>query len=436
MPFVRGRILPEAELAGRAKRFLDVLLWANKLGNSDTRALDELEVLRVYLHSMTPFVCQIRLWVPDGQTEVTKTLAAAGIDYKTVVPKKASHDVEERLKGVEPELAEAVSAAVAIDADCLVTNRVEWFPFIEEVEKFSILLTDCGFLRPYSEVFVRGHDVPWAFEHKVWNTPWTVFYLLSERRTFEPGLQVLHKAFQKKAPGDAQETGRSLVYNRLANLCFTRDRLLFYEIQRLAAKRAGWKRQQFGFEIAYYLNFHYLLIYGTFDHAALFVSQLLNLGLDPRQVGATYKGFLEALQKKSASLYAVFSQGANKEFIDRIGALRHFAAHRGSLQPTTVVEKLEHEPTNEELDADIRVAGLEDIMNMLPEGESREGFREMARSNARFARYEKGTVLEDVVPIELDGKFGFIRPHYDTDWNFTHVMAFLNDVFRECSNLL
>ena len=227
-----------------------------------------------------------------------------------------------------------------------------------------------------------------------------------------------------------------MVYNRLANLCFTRDRLLFCEIQRLAAKRAGWKRQGFGFEIAYYLNFNYLLIYGTFDHAALFVSQLLNLGLAPRQVGATYKEFLEALEKKSASLHAVFTQGAHKAFMERIGALRHFAAHRGSLQPTTVVEKLEREPTLAELDADIEASGLQDIINMLPDGEVREGLREMARTNARWARYEKRTVLEDVVPIELDSKFGFIRPHYDTGWNFDRVMAFLDDVFRGCSNLV
>ena len=137
-----------------------------------------------------------------------------------------------------------------------------------------------------------------------------------------------------------------------------------------------------------------------------------------------------------SSLHAVFTQGANKEFIDRIGSLRHFAAHRGSLQPTAVVERLEHEPTIDELDADIRAAGQEDVINMLPDGESREGFREMARSNARWARYEKGTIFEDVVPIELDGKFGFIRPHYDTAWNFARVMIFLNEVFRECSHLL
>ena len=116
--------------------------------------------------------------------------------------------------------------------------------------------------------------------------------------------------------------------------------------------------------------------------------------------------------------------------------MRHFAAHRGSLTPAPVIEKPEYEPTVEELDADITAGGLEEIINMLPEGEVRERFREMARSNARWERYHRGTILDDVVPIELNGEFAFIRPLLDTEWNFSRVMAFLNEIFRECSNLL
>ena len=436
MPLIRGRILPETELSGRTKRLLDVLLWMGEPHDSDLRALDELEVLRTYLHSIRPFEAQIRLWVPEHHAKTINALKAAAIEFSVVVAKQAQEEVRELLMGADYELADAASTAQAIDADCLATNHPSWFPFIEEVQKLSILLTDCGLLLPYSEIFVRGYDIPWAFQHKIWNAPWTVFYQLAEQRTFKLGLDLLHKAFQKEASADAQETGRALVYNRLANLCFTRDRLFFYEIQRLAAKRAGWKRQRFALEIAYFLNFYYLLIFGSFDHAALFVSQLLNLGLPPRQVGATYKGFLELLEKKSPSLHSLFTTDPNKSFIDRIGALRHFAAHRGSLMPTSVVKKPDREPTVEELDADIRADGLNDIINMLPEGEAREGFLEMARTNARCARYQKETVFEDVVPIELDGKFGFIHPHLDTDWNFARTMVFLNEIFKECSTIL
>jgi hypothetical protein len=435
MPLVRGRVIAETELSGRAKKTLDVLLWIRHPRREDLRALDELDILRVYLRSIRPFEAAIRLFVPTDHEDAIKALSSIDIEFTGVVLEKAGNDIREQFKGAAPELGDLVSTAKSHDIDCIATNESTWLPFIQEVGKLSMLLTDCSFLLPYSEIFVRGHDIPWAFRYKVWDEPWTAFYQLGEEDTFKPGLALLHKAYQKGAPADAQETGRSLVFNRLSNLCFTRDRLLWYEIQRLAAKRAAWKRQRFAFEIAYYLNFYYLLIYGAFDHAALFVSQLLGLGLPERQVGATYKGFLEALERKSTALHAIFTAKSHKDFIDRIAALRHFAAHRGSLMPTIVVEEPDHDPTVDELDADIRKAGLEEIINMLPEGNAREGFREMARTNARWARYQKETILEDVIPIELDNKFRFINPHLDTGWNFNRTMDFLNEVFLECAKL-
>lgn len=52
MPFVRGQVIPETELGGRAKRNLDVLLWINAPKREDLATLDELDTLRVYLRSM------------------------------------------------------------------------------------------------------------------------------------------------------------------------------------------------------------------------------------------------------------------------------------------------------------------------------------------------------------------------------------------------
>jgi hypothetical protein len=436
MPLVRGRILPEVELSGRTKQFLDILIWAKHLDQSDARSLDELDQLGIYLSSLRPFICGIRIFLPQGHSETAALLNQLGIEYQLVEERKPSPQVISGIESGDEELIIAVETALSVDADCLAINRREWFPFVEEVDKLGFLLTDCSFLLPYAELFSRGHDVPWSFRYKSWYAPWTAFYTLSEENTFKPGVEVLQCGHVKKIPSDAQETGRILVHNRLPNLCFTRDRLLFYEIQRLATKRAGKRRQQFTFEIAYCLNFYYLLIYGTFDHAALFVSQMLQLGLPSKQVGATYKPFLAALQQKSTPLFKIFTEPMNTEFIERIGYLRHFAAHRGTLMPSIVVEKLDKEPTDDELDADIRAAGLDYLNARLPAGKSRDTFREMLRSNARMARYEKGKVLEGVVLVEVGGKYGFIHPHLDTAWNFSRTVRFLNAVFEECSKLL
>ena len=71
------------------------------------------------------------------------------------------------------------------------------------------------------------------------------FYQLSEPWTFRPGMDFLYLCQSKGVGRDAQELCRSLAYNRIGDLCFTRDRLCFYEIQHSVAKRARWERHRF-----------------------------------------------------------------------------------------------------------------------------------------------------------------------------------------------
>ena len=316
------------------------------------------------------------------------------------------------------------------------TDNLGLLPYVEEFGEAGVLLTSPDFLLRYAETFARGNDLPWAFANKVWFEPWMSFYQLSEQWTFTPGMDFLTLCQSKGANREAIELCRSLTYNRLGDLCFTRDRLCYYEIQQSVAKRAQWKRQRFSAEVAYYLNFYYVLLYGAFDHAAAFVNSLFSLGIKERQVSARNPEFLEALGIKLPDVQAVFKNPRHVEFIRRIASLRHTAAHRGVLTPTKVVQDLDQPPANDELDQDIREAGLDYLLLNVPPGQKRDGFREMLRSNARAARYERETLMEDVVLIEIDGKFGFIHPLNDTWWNFKSCMSFLSDVFSTCTKAL
>lgn len=437
MPLVRGRIIPEIQLAGRAKQFLDVLLWAEDLGPTDLGALDELDVLRTYLRSLDPFVCYVRVWVAEQHARSIARLDELGIAHRTARCHEPDKNLAAKLEGADAELLKATATALSMDADCLAVATKGWLPFAPQInDGLGLLLTDCTFLLPYAELFSRGHDVPWAFGVKEWNAPWDTFYQMTEQCTFRSGIVLLRGAGEKNAASGARETGRSLVFNRLANLCFTRDRLLFYEMQRLAAKRAGWKRQRFAFEVAYYLNFYYLLMHGAFDHAAQLINELLKLGLADRQVGARSPAFVDSIRKSAPSLHAIFTSDETKTFIDRIASLRHYAAHRGSVTPTIVVQAPDKEPTVGELDDDIRKAGWDVTASAFPPGPERERYWEMLRENATMARYEKEKLLDDVVPVKIGDKFGFINPLIDTSWNFKRVTAFLDAVFAECAQLI
>jgi hypothetical protein len=430
MPIVRGRFVPEIENAGMVKHCYNILFWGSKWRKKNALDLDLVECLRDYLRSLTPRFCGIRLLVPSSHAATIEMFKVLNCSLATVEISKP--DKKTLTHVPDEELATAVQTAIGCDADALVVTKEDWFPYSEDIETLGVFLTDTGFLKRQCETFCRGHDVPYSFSFPTWKITWTGFYQMTESETFRSGMDFLYSAQKKKADNDGQETGRSLVHNRLPNICFTRDRLLFYEIQRLASVRDRWERQEFCFEIAYYLNFYYPIIYGGFDQLALVVNQILKLGLPERNVGATYVGFLDALKTKSSVLHGIFTDAKHVEFIKRIGALRHFASHRGSLMPSKLLERPDKEPTTAELDAEIAGAGMDYMLDSLPEGELREGFREGLRHQFRVAYYEKnGKVVEGVVPILIDGQYGFIHPASDTDWNFQRFLLFMNEVFVE-----
>jgi hypothetical protein len=206
-------------------------------------------------------------------------------------------------------------------------------------------------------------------------------------------------------------------------------------MQRDAARRDGFTNQNYVFEISYFLNFYYLLLSGTFDHLALLVNAVYGLGLPERQVGATYKSFLDALRLKSASLHSLFTSTEITDFTARLGALRNLAAHRGSITPRRIVERPDREPTTDEIDDHLRKTDRGWILT--------EPFRSrspqllaMARSNAAAQMLERNTIAEDLEPIEYNGKRGLISPLVDTPWNFSKVRDFTLAVARECSEYL
>jgi hypothetical protein len=116
----------------------------------------------------------------------------------------------------------------------------------------------------------------------------------------------------------------------------------------------------------------------------------------------------------------------------------NLSSHRGSLAPGKLLEKPDkEEPTDDEVDAMIAQAGMDDLVRYLPEGELRESFQQSLRYNFRMQYYEKeGKPVDGVVPIVIDGKPGFILPANDTEWNFQKFLVFMNRVLAELKKCL
>lgn len=237
MPMIRGRFIPQIESTGRPKKCMDILLWGTDWTQQDQRDFDNFEVLRDYLRSIRPSYCGIRVYVPAAHANTIELLTAMGINFLPIEISDATPDILKKMS--DKELGAATQTALACDADVLVTNNPDWLPYIEDFMELGLFIADSGFLLNCCEIFVRGHEVPWAFVQPVVDITWNGFYHFAEQHTLSRGLGFLHAAQKKNVAAEGQEAGRSLTHNRLPNICFTRDRLLFYEMQKRVAKRKG-----------------------------------------------------------------------------------------------------------------------------------------------------------------------------------------------------
>jgi hypothetical protein len=156
------------------------------------------------------------------------------------------------------------------------------------------------------------------------------------------------------------------------------------------------------------------------------------LGIPERKVGATYESFLSVLKEKNAEIYAQFIDPRVVTFIKRIAALRHYTSHRGSISPGKVLKTAEEELSDAQVDAMITAAGLDKYLLSLPAGKVREDFRQSLRFKFRMEENEReGTLMDDMVLIEVDGKSFFMSPAMDIEWNFEKFLGFMNRVLTE-----
>jgi hypothetical protein len=399
MTVIRGKFIPEVEESMALRRNLRVLVWSELITPRGWRCIEDLDILRLYLHHELADVCTIQLLGSNVNTQLMGQAEVLRLEITPVDPVPAVDIVGEI---DDLSLRQAISTARDYDCDYIVVPN-ELLPYVDVAERhFHIGLVDPSFLLRCVEIFVRGFGVAWSFANPVLNQTFNTLYPFSERlETFEPGFTLMNLLGTTKQDATTIDTGRTLIFNRITNLCYARDKLLFYLLQRDAAFRLKAARQTFAQELAYHLNFYYLLLYGAFDHAALLVNGVCGLGLDERDVGAKNKDFLKKLEPSSQTLHAIFADTTTTELLDRFGALRNYTAHRGSIAPSKLVEKPDKEPTDEEIDAYIRSSGRDTWMFDLPDSPRRTMLLGIVRSNTKMELLEKNTVDRDIVIVNM-----------------------------------
>ena len=82
--------------------------------------------------------------------------------------------------GAPADICKAAATAAFCDADMVVTENPEWFPFYNEFEKRNTLLGNPSVLLRQCEIYARGHDVTWSFNYPMFDAPWSSFYFFAE----------------------------------------------------------------------------------------------------------------------------------------------------------------------------------------------------------------------------------------------------------------
>src|SRR5262245_20631618 len=364
-PVVHGRIYPETESSGLMGYTLRIVVDPGTI-RSHERAWLDIDTLRVYLR-MVDSPCRINFLLPakaddlrmDETYEFMRTIGAEELPSPVSVAPEAAAAFPD-VQGDREVLALASTSSFA-DADLVASEQMaSRADVVAGFKKLNMPLVNVEGVKHACEVFARGLEVPWSFRFPAWLMPWTPFYSMVDVdiQTME---EFRRLAARKGVSQEVQERVRSLGLNRWSAIAYTRDKLLFFMIQRRRAKRHKLEKQGFAFELAYHLTMYFLLFWGALDQISWIVNEVCGLGFTAnqwRKVGVAKTQFRNRLRERDAAMMALFEEPEFLRWIDVLRRTRHYVAHQGTAMLSPLIEKPAQEPTLEEIDRDIE-AGAE-----------------------------------------------------------------------------
>ena len=441
-PFIHGRIYPEVEEASLLSYELRILIDPASITSSITPFLIDFDILRSYLRDINDLPCRVTLLAPaQPASEMQNEYGVLGqygveiLSTRSVIHPKVAEVFSTPAERSNNDLAIA-SSALWGDADFVVVKNKQIADGLAEYyKKISMDIGDWNKAKQICEVFVRGHEVPWSFTNPIWGCPYGPFYTMTELRENKALIDLYTSATQKEVEDDIREFIRSLVFNRCSNICYTRDKLLFYQVQRLKAERHKLTRQNFSFELGYFLNHQYLLLWGGLDQICWIVNGVFGLGFgekDWMKVGVLNKEFLKKLTEVTPELADIFKDQEFIKWVKMLRGCRHFVAHSGIAMPGELYFKPEKELLDEEIDKEIEQdQDWQNLKKMLPKEFLEKTARPTMRLKKRLKKLDK--LPDAVMKIKIDDKEAVIFPLVNIEWDFNNFMQFAEKVAIKCT---
>lgn len=438
-PFVHGRIYPETESSGLVSYSLRVLVDPRTVRHQERSILD-IDTLRVYLNDIES-PCRIVLMLParspgtfEHEYDFMENLGGEVLPSASiVVPDAAAAFPEDAHSGA---LAFASTALIGDTDIVLSEDLASQADIVTGFRSLHIPVLDAQGVKRSCELFVRGHEIPWSFALPAWGMPWGPFYAM-----VDPDIQMMEQfrglAIRRGAAADVREHIRSLGLNRWSAIAYTRDKLLFYLIQRRRAKREKLEKQDFTFELAYYLNTYFLLFWGALDQVSWIVNGICNLGFKAhqwKQVGVAKKDFVKRLAVKDPEMATEFQNAEFLRWLNVLKRTRHHVAHKGTAMLSPLYEKPDVEPSEEEIDREIEQwQEWRELASRWPPVFI-ETFRPNFRAKWLARNYKQMSDAAFVIPGVTDTAILF--PLENIEWEYEQFRRVVLGVARKCMTRL
>jgi len=276
------------------------------------------------------------------------------------------------------------------------------------------------------EIFVRGHEIPWSFtSENIWYRPWTTFYNMGDefgKKSYELYSEKLLKIISK----ESAEILRSLLMNRIAMICYSRDKLFFFLQQKRYAKRQGWKNQDYSFETSFYLSHFYTMLYAGLDQLARIVDDALNMETKKDiWMDLGNEIYRRKVAIANSELGKIFLDAKFVEWVEKLKIRRNFVAHEGCITPTTLLEKPDHEPTDAELEKEAKSTQDWEILKETLPDELLNWYLKSLKETLKVSKYR--VMQDDIVYIKdkRSGKGYIFKPLIGLTWDINNFEIIL-----------
>ncbi len=198
------------------------------------------------------------------------------------------------------------------------------------------------------EICAHGHSLFWSSEESSRRLTFDTYYQMAHWK----GKRMYNWFFRMKDTIRSDELLQSLqglLLNRLPFLLYSRDLVLFYELQRDYFSRRG-LMVRFGMAVGYYVTAFYLLLWGLLEHLTIVAKYARALSIDERKCGIKSDDFWKEFSVHDPALSAFVQTGEIAKWIGMMADMRHAAAHRVIAIPAPVMmETPESKKSDEEI---------------------------------------------------------------------------------------